>query len=92
MTEEQRLRIASAKALGYTVAPAPPPSDAVCVHGDEKYVEWAPDLEGHEEQLVELIEWLITRPEVFGWNVIMATPDWKLAIMRAVAEVSNDNS
>lgn len=113
MTEEQRLRIASAEALGYTAwteRSGVSDIEVVMIRKVGHPRIWQPDIQGYEAQLVELIEWLL---HYYWWHedrefydlgeltaALGRTQDkhnlgdieWKLAIMRAVADVSNDNS
>lgn len=93
------LRIACAKAVKKEIFTLPAywngAKDGVTIRQPDRSLHvWAPDLEGHEAQLVELIEFLRSKDAWFPWHTIIrpANDDWKLAIMRAVAEVADDNS
>lgn len=96
MTDLTQLRIDSAKAVGKEIFTPPghwpnhAKGDVVIRRRDRSLHVWAPDLEGHGEQIVELIAFL--RKHYFIAELIEALKqeDWKRELMRAVAEVGDD--
>lgn len=84
------LRLKCARAIGKEVVADGSLDGFVYVRQtSDSAIRYQPDLDN--DQLVELIEWLRTQKRRWALDAAMQSKDWKLAIMKAVAQIGGES-